>query len=482
MPVIPTYEPRISQTPTPRAVPPVEDPFTGVVRAIDTFERIQLAADTAEAQNQAQQAKAAISGAIQVSDADQQDPDVFKNTAINKVQSVYQSAIGGARNSRVRQMLQDRLNDDLTRASTAIHLTHKKKQVDVAQGNSFTYLQEAERELSQMTDPADIFDKEKEMAGHINDMIRFGAYSPLQGRQAIQGIKERDAFTRAWAAVNASNDPFATLRDLQKKLPNLDPAKLVPLMSKADERQRQFVQDMEKREREIREQAILNDTMIAVEGRLPREQLDRNARTMRYTAEQYRSILRAGEEGGVTNPDVYTRLLLEIRQGKLTDHAVVANNNQLDLNAKKELMGLISQAKDEKHFSKQPAYEQAAKLIRLAVSPKGQLETLDRVEQQRLKIAYDELWTRAGKGEDPIAVAKELDERIAREPTQGEKPMFKPRFSSKQALAEWYRQDPQNRKDQFDNEALLFRQWEQFNKTEAERAARPPSSSSQRRR
>lgn len=463
-------------------MPPAEDPFHGVVKAIDTFERIQLAADTAEAQNQAQTAKAGITGAIQVSDADEQDPDVFKNSAIQKVQSVYQSAIEGARNPRVRQMLQDRLNDDLTRASTAIHLTHKKKQVDVAQGNSFTYLQQAERELSQMADPADIANKEREMAGHIRDMIRFGAYSPKQGMEAIQGIKERDAFTRAYRQVDISQDPLAEVATVQKQYPNLDPAKLTPLMAHADARRKEVERIREEAEKKVHGENVLADTIDAVNGKIAGQaDLDARAKARRYTREEYQAVRRAMEEGGVTNPDVYTQLLLDIRQGKLTDHAVIASNKQLDVNAKKELMGLVSQARDEKHFSKQPSYEQAVKLIRLAVSPKGQLESLDKVEQQRLKIAYDELWTRAGKGEDPIAVAKELDERIVREPTQGEKPLLKPRFQSKQEMADAFRRGLITR-DEWDNQALLFRQWDQFNKTEAERAARPPSTSSQRRR
>jgi len=463
-------------------VPPAEDPFSGVVKAIDTFERIQLAADTAEAQNQAQTAKAGISGAIQVSDSDEQDPDVFKNAAIQKVQSVYQSAIEGARNPRVRQMLQDRLNDDLTRASTAIHLTHKKKQVEVAQGNSFTYLEQAERELSQMADPAEIANKEREMAGHIRDMIRFGAYSPKQGMEAIQSIKERDAFTRAYREIDISQDPLAAAATIQKKYPNVEPAKLTPLMAHADSRRKEVERMREEAEKKVHAENVLADTIDAVNGRIAGQaDLDARARARRYTREEYTAVRRAMEEGGTTNPDVYTRLELEIRQGKLTDQAVIAGNNQLDRQAKSTLMGLVSQAKDEKHFSKQPNYEQAVKLIRLAVSPKGQLESLDRVEQQRLKVAYDELWTRADKGEDPIAVAKELDERIAREPTQGEKPLFKPRFQSKQEIADAYRNGLITR-DQLDNEALLFRQWEQFNKIEAERAAKPPSSSSQRRR
>jgi hypothetical protein len=482
MPVIPTYEPRISQTPSPRAVPPVEDPFTGVVRAIDTFERIQLAADTAEAQNQAQAAKAAISGSIQVADADQQDPDVFKSSAINKVQSIYQSAIGGARNSRVRQMLQDRLNDDLTRASTAIHLTHKKKQVDVAQGNSFTYLQEAERELSLMTDPADIFNKEKEMAGHINDMIRFGAYSPLQGRQAIQGIKERDAFTRAYREIDISQDPLADVATIQKKYPNIDPVKLTPLMAHADARRKEVERIKEEAEKKVHAENVLADTIDAVNGRVAGQaDLDARAKARRYTPDEYRSVIRAMETGGVTNPHVFVRMEIEARRGNLSEN-VVAESRELNQPDKSKLLSIISQAKDEKHFSKQPDYMQAQKEIRTAVSPKGQLESFDDTEQQRYLFAITELWNRVEKGEKPIAVGRELIDRIAREPTQGEKPMFKPRFASKQALAEWYRQDPQNRKDQFDNEALLFRQWEQFNKTEAERAARPPSTSSQRRR
>jgi hypothetical protein len=149
-------------------------------------------------------------------------------------------------------------------------------------------------------------------------------------------------------------------------------------------------------------------------------------------------------------------------------------------------MGLITEQKDEKHFSKSPEYQEALKEIRAAVSPKGLMESFDKVEQQRNLFAIQELWNRVGKGgEAPMDVARDLQARIAREPTQGEKPTFFPRFQNEDDLVGAFKRKQIDR-DTFDKEAHLLKQWQLYNKQSAsDAAAKQPAaggSSSQRRR
>lgn len=463
-------------------MPPGEDPYTHLGKGLDVYDRIQEAADKAEAQNAAQSAKAGIDGAIKIANADEADPDVFKNKSVQSAQQIYQTAVDGARNPRVRELIENRLKDDLINASTDIHLAHKQKQVGVALGNSFTYLQQAERELSQMSDPAEIQKKETEIAGHIRDMVQLRALSPLQAQQQIQGIKERDAFTRAYREVDISRDPMATIAEVQKRLPNLDPAKIPELMRHGDTRQREMERLQEKAEKKVHEENVLLDTIDASNGKLTLPDLDARARARRYTPAEYNTIRNTMEQGGVTDPRVSTQLEQQIREGRLTDYSVIANHPGLDRAEKSRLMGLVQSAKDEKHFSNQPPYKEAAKELRLAATRKGPMESLDPKEQQVLLSADKELYDRAGRGEDPMQVSRDIQARIT-PATQADKPLFTPRYQKPEDLVRDLKAGRITR-DDFDSQALLLKQWQQYTERLQQKAQQPtqPSKSSQERR
>jgi len=237
-------------------------------------------------------------------------------------------------------------------------------------------------------------------------------------------------------------------------------------------------------EKVIHDQNLITDTIAAVSGTMTLPQLQEKAKTQRYTVEEFNTIRRAMEEGGVTDPNIAINMETQIRSNKLTDYNTVASNPSLDRATKSRLMGLITEQKDAKHFSKTPEYQEALKEIRAAISPKGVMESFDKVEQQRNLFSITEMWNRVSNGEKPMDVARDIQARIAREPTQGEKPLFFPRFKSEEDLVNAFKNKQVDR-NTFDTESYLLKEWQRYNKQTAIEAAKPPpagGSSNQRRR
>jgi hypothetical protein len=480
MPQIIPYTSR-SQTPTPRPVERGEDPFHGVERTIDLFNRIQEVSDRAEADNQAASAKAGIEQAIKLAGSDEQDPDVFKDRSVKGVQQIYSNTISAARNPRVRQLLSDKLGNDMINAATAIELTHKHKQVLGAKSNSFNYLQQTERELSQIQDPVERTAKEAQMAAHLRDTRMAGVWTPLEAAQLANGVLERDAYTRAYREIDISRDPIKDLATIQKRYPNLDPKQLTVLMSHGREREKEIERIAKEAEKKVHEENLLADTLDAVGGKIGGiTDLSARAKARRYTAAETMSLTRAMETGGITDPLVATATEQKIREGKLTNYGEIANNPALDRAEKSRLMGLVEAQKDEKHFSKSAPYQEAVKRVRLAVSRKGPMESLEPKEQQLLLSGTTELWDRVGKGEDPIVVSSDIRARLTPQ-AEGDKPPMTPRFRSE---AEVFKaaKDGIITRDDAKQQIYLLKQWAEYAARQGTKGAQPSTSSSPQRR
>lgn len=442
--------------------------------------RIDAAAAEAEAQKAVAVTRERIKQSSQQAEDEYQDPTEYQSFAAGQAEAIYQGALKEIKNDKAKALFTDRMAPFVVAAQSDVQHTYRHKLVNKTKADSMGYLETAERELSQATRPLDIQNKEAEIVMHVQDMQRLNALTPIEGQKIIQGIKERDSLRRAQRELSISMDPAKTIVEIQKKYPNIDPDKVLALEDRAQTRQREIERQQEKIEKQVHDENVLMDTIDAVNGRMTQIDLDARAKARRYTREDYSAVRRAMEEGGVTNPQIYTDIERQIREGRWTDYGAIAANPNLDRQAKSTLMGLIQQAKDDKHFSKTPEYQEAKQELRVAVSPKGQFESLDKTEQARYLQGLRELWDRAGRGESPMAITRDLQERIAREPTQGEKPLFLPRFQSEQDLVNAYRNRQIDRQT-FDTQARLLKEWQVYNKKEADRAAQPKTESSRRR-
>lgn len=453
--------------------------FGKLADTAEVLGRINDAAARAEAEKTLAVTRERVKGALQDAKDNYQDPTDYQSNATSQTNSIYQSALGQIKNDKAKELFADSFAPFLTAAQADIKHTYHGKIIDKTKGDSATYLETAERELSQATRPLDIQNKEAELVMHVHDMQSLGAYTPQQSVKIIQDIKERDSLRRAQRELSISMDPAKSIVDITRKYPNLDPDKVLALENQAQVRQREIERQQEKIDKQVHDENVTNDMIDAVNGKMTQIDLDARAKARRYTREEYNAVRRGMEEGGITNPQTYTQLEQQIREGRVTDLGTIANNPNLDRQSKSTLMGLVQQSKDEKHFSKTPEYQEASKELRAAVSPKGPMESFDKTEQARYLAGMTELWNRAGKGESPMEVSRDIQSRIARDSTQGDKPLFLPRFQSEQDLVNAYRNKQIDRQT-FNNEAKLLRDWQFYNKREAERAAQPKTSNQRR--
>lgn len=450
-----------------------------LVDAGNMFQRIDDAAVEAEARKTIAVTRERIKGSLQQTDDENVDPLTYHSTASGLAEELYQQALKSTKSDKARALIADGMAPFLAAAQSDVQHTYRTKQVAKAKGDSLDYLETAERELSQAVRPLDIQNKENEIVQHIRTMQGVNSYTPVEGVKIIQQIRERDSYRRAVRELGISQDPLKDVEQIQKKYPNIDPDKALQLLGVAHSRNLEIDRMREKVEKQVHEQNLLMDTMDAVNGKMTQLDLDARARARRYTPGEYNAVRRSMEEGGSTNPQVYVEMERLVREGKITDYSIITGNQELDRQAKSTLMGLVQQSKDEKHFSKSPEYQEATKELRAAVSPKGPMESFDRTEQARYLSGITELWNRTQKGEPAMAVSRDIQSRIAREPTQGEKPLFLPRFQSEQDLIGAFRDKLIDRAT-FDKEAQMLKEWQAYNKQEAERAARPKTDSRRR--
>ena len=464
---------------------PVDQTFGNLAAAsahlAETFNRIDDASVEAESRRVIQETQQSIHGSIAESEAKITDPEEFRATATKSSQAIYEAGLSGIKNPRVRQRYHDALSPFLIGSSTTITLEHQKKKVLESQGSAVKFLEGAERDLSVTLDPAKITQQFASIDQFVNRMVETGSFKPSEGAKILNGIRERDSYRRAVRVVSISLDPLAAVEDIQKTFPNIDPDKVLTLLHTAHERMTEIEKARKESEKKIHDESLLRDTIGVINGSLPIAMLGQTAIARKYTPEEFNMLRRAAEEGGITDPNVAMALELQIRQNKLQDYGAIATNPNIDRMTRTRLMDLIEKQKDANHFSKTPEYQEASKEIRTAVSPKGMMESFDKTEQQRFLFATTELWNRVEKGESPMAVSRDLQSRIAREPTQGEKPLFVPRFQTEEQLINAFKTKQVDRKT-FDTEANLLKQWGVYNKQNAERAAQPPAAGSTSRR
>lgn len=449
--------------------------------AAEVFKNIDSAAAEAEARKTIAVTRERIKATLRQAEDEQTDPAVYQSFASGQAEEIYQQALRSTKSDKARALIQDGLAPFLVAAQSDVSHTYRQKQVSKAKGDSLSYLETAERELSGAVRPLDIQNKETEIVQHVQDMQRVKAYTPAEGAKLIQGIKERDSLRRAVREISISQDPARDIIGLQKKYPNLDPDKILILEGKAQERQREIERMQEKVEKKVKDENLSMDYLDAISGRMTGPDLEARVRARRYTPTEANSIKRAMEEGGTTDPGVYTELERQIREGKFVDYGAIAANPRLDRAAKSALMGLIQDKKDDKHFSKSPEYQEASKEWRAAVSPRGPMESFTKSEQEKYLFGMRELWDRTGKGENAMAVARELQARLTPEELAGSAPLFQPRYQTEQELIQALQRGAITR-DQAAQEADLMKQWQVYREKLSKRATQPQQPSGQRRR
>lgn len=446
--------------------------------AAEVFKQITVDSEAAEARQAIAVTRERIKGAVQMGNDNMPDPDGFHADTNNAVKSIHDNAIAALGSQRTKALTAAGLAPILIDAQNDVNHIFRQKQVLKGRAAIGGTLEVLERELAGAVTPADIQAKETEIVNTMNLGTQSGFYSYDEARQKVQSIKEKDSFRRGVQALRHTSDPMGTLANIGKMLPNIDPDKTIALLGLAQSQQRKLDEQTERERKQIKEQAVLNDTMIALSGvPPPAGQFERNARHFGYSADEYRTVLRAAEEGGVTDPNEYTRLETAIRQGRMADYSTIAANPKLDRQAKSTLMGLVNQQKQEgedRHFSKTPEYQEAAKELRLAVSGKGQLESLSEPEQQRYLSGLKELWNRAAKGEPPMVISRELQTRMPKEAVNNNKPTFFPMYQSEQELANALATGKIDRQ-RFNTEAKRLKDWQEYNKAQTQPPPTPQS-------
>ena len=449
----------------------------------EIFKQITVDSEAAEARQAIAVTRERIKGAVQQSNDNLPDPDAFNTTANDNVKSVYSNSLSALSSNRARKLAEAGLAPVMVDAQNDVAHIFKQKQVLKGRAAINGTLEVQERELANSFRQEDIQAKETEIVNTMRMGTDSGFFGPDEGRARVQSIKERDSFRRGITALENTSDPLTTLSNLKKQLPFLDPDKTMQLLGVAQRRKADIDRETEKERERLKNMALLNDTMIAVSGapQIP-GQVDRNAREFGYTAADYRALTGAMEQGGITDPNEYTRLEVLIRTNQLTDYNQIAANRRLDRGAKSALMGLVekqSDARTEKHFSKLPEYQEASKELRLAVSGKGQLESLSEGEQQRYLSGLKELWNRSEKGENPMSVSRELQTRIPKEPVQETKPAFFPSYQSEDELVNAFKSGKIDRQ-RFNTEAARLKQWQQYNRSQTQPQTAPEPGKSRR--
>lgn len=204
--------------------------------------------------------------------------------------------------------------------------------------------------------------------------------------------------------------------------------------------------------------SVLQDTIKAASGQLTLDDLTLNANHFQYTNEDYAKLKSDIERGGTTNPSVLLHFETAIRTGQPTTFRDLSGRTDLSNPDKIRLMGLLDEQSKSDHFSKTPVYEQAVKELRTAVTRKGPLESLDPQEQKTLLYTTQELWDRTAKGENPLTVSRELIKRIPQEEGFGVgPPALLPKYQTEDELVNAFKQG-QITQQEFNNEALLFKQ------------------------
>jgi hypothetical protein len=201
MPIIPSAEPRL-QTPTPRAVPPPEDPFAHVVKIADHIGNVY---DDTEATRIAGEASANLDGVVKIANEKYGDPDEFAVRAAQDAQDVYNKALGAARNSRQRDKVEAKLADNYNKARNGIAFDALKKKHDAISGNWELEKYNATTEFPDLND-AGKETKIKEIASRARDLAKAGVLKHKDAELDIAKF-QHDAW-RQDASIFASKFPI----------------------------------------------------------------------------------------------------------------------------------------------------------------------------------------------------------------------------------------------------------------------------------
>lgn len=454
----------------------------------ETLQKIQHAADTAQADQVAAELSAGVRNTIKQKALETADPDQFAidaNNAIGNLRSTSLQALSPA----VRQRVLSKTAGVFADANGDIQFTSGQKRIGLAQGSSKLFLEQKERELNDTIDEQQLAKIRSEIDQHFIDSARTNLYTPQQAMTIRQGMLERDAFIRAKRELDISKNPMADLAAIAQRYPNIDRLKVVNELNTVASARAKEIEELNRRaEKEVREANLAQDYLDAVEGKLNPVTFTATVRARRYTIDEANKLKAAMEEGGVTDDSVYTRLETEILQGKLRDQGAISVRRDLDRNARSNLMRLIEsqirqdrvesrQAESDKrgkHFTNAPEYQQAMRELRAHISGKGESTPLDDRENIRYNFILKQMYDRVGneaKPEHPIAVAEELKARM---PPKSESQMpIKLKYQNDKELIDAKRRGVPERI--IAQEALLLLEWEKYNKETVTSATNPAS-------
>lgn len=437
--------------------------FEALGELADTYRKFDEISAAAESSQRARTISAEIDAAIQKTKEEfPNQPDVFDSYAKSRAQEVMEQGLKGASNDRVRELIQFKLADDLPRKQVQVSHEARQMKIGIAQGQWQLYEEELQRQLAQEQDPSVKARLQAEYDVELQRMTGVGVFTPKEAVNRRQKILENQAYLEATRAIRSTDDALKTTDDLLRRFPNIDPARLAGLEQRALAQAQRNEKVVEKALKDKRDQHVLDDSIAASTGLLSLGQLAENAKRYRYTDAEFRSLRSLIEQGGTTDPKVEIAYEALLRSGGAVRPSEITNNPHLDKTAKSKLLGLMQEGKDEKHFSKTPEYQEAVREFRTAVSRKGPLESLEPTEQKRLLLGQRELWDRASRGESPMAVSRELQARITPEEMAGDAPLYYPQYQTKEELVQALQQGRISR-DQFNDQALLFEQWGQYN-------------------
>ena len=307
--------------------------------------------------------------------------------------------------------------------------------------------------------------------GIVNNAEKRGILPPVEAEHLRKAFRQQAQFGAA--LQDARIDPIGTFENLATKYPLLDAKHMEAVISRTMAQNAKIEHEADKRMKEVRNNAVLEDFISAANGQLSREQLEKNARRFGYSDEDFSKVRSEMERGGTTIPNVLLNLETSIRTGNPPDPRVIVGRSDLSMADKIRLLTLIdevnqrNQEKKGDHFSKSPEYEQAFKEMKNAITRKGLMETLDPQEQKLFDIGIRQLWNRTAKGEDPITVAREFIARIPNE--EGGfgiiAPILAPKFESEEKLLQAFKEGKIS-KAEAEQEAKNF---ERIRKEEANR-------------
>lgn len=404
--------------------------FEQVYKIGTALEHLQDGADKAEAARLAAETKAKFDESIGLNKREISDPQEFLTKTEDAIKSHHDTALAAATNTRVKNLYQAAIGDNLIKARSTLRFDHYDKVKDLTLANARISLDSYKRDLIIEEDPQKSKETQEKIGQLVGSLKANGFWSYESSVKEISQLNNDVMVGRVREQIRKGN--FGIAQDIMKD-PSFPIQAIDPVLAHLNASYRQNTVELEKAEKKKQEDEMRRILPLARTSQITPEEIDAKFARGEISESQWKEAQgtrrAAGRAGEVTESDPleYKRLFASVHQGgsmsfdavnRAAAAGLISDKDWASLTAdieanRRRSQDKLDERKEDKQMKNDPLYQSAQSYIQTLIPVHDQL-TLDQKfkRAEAMRTFHEAAFSGSFKREQLAGLAETIVERV----------------------------------------------------------------------